>query len=121
MAVQYKNLVGGFFILADPTFEQRCVSQCRKALTKIDVRSCQPRSRDLALHGGGINDRSARVVSDLEAAPVIPRNAIEEVLTVIKPNCQLCFGEPQVASGGTEEEYLLTTGKDDRSQEIESF
>jgi hypothetical protein len=67
----------------------------------------------LTLHVGGIDDWSTCVVSDLEAPPVIPRNAIEDVLAVINPNWQLFFDEAQVACGSAEEEHLLTSRSDD--------
>ena len=79
MVVQDEILIRGVLVLTDTAFSQRSVGQRRKTQPKITACSSQSLRRDLALHGGGINDRSTCVVRDLEAAPVIPRNAIEEV------------------------------------------
>src|SRR5207249_5299644 len=121
MVVQYEILIRGVLVLTDTAFSQRSVGQRRKTQPKIAACSSQSLRRDLALHGGGINDRSTCVISDLEATPVIPRNAIEEVLAVINPNRQMRFGEAQVACGSAEEERLLTSGSDNRRQKGEDF
>src|SRR6266852_2348852 len=121
VAIQDEVVVCGVLILAHPALKQRGASHRREARAQIGTRRCQFFLRDLALHGGGINDRSTCVISDLEAAPVIPRNAIKEVLAVINPNRHLRFGEAQVACASAEEEHLLTSGSDKRRKKGDDF
>ncbi len=127
VAVQNEVMVGGVFVLTDPAFQQRRAGHSWKAETKIGACSRQPLIRNPAFHGGGINDRSARVVSHLEAASLVSWNAIEQVFsshglsTAINPDRKLRVGEAQVAGGGAEEKDFLAGGRDNLRQRGEDF
>src|ERR1700730_1990968 len=114
VVIQNVIVVCGVLILAYPALNQRSAGHRWKAQAKIGSCSCQSLIRDVALHGGGVNNRSARVVRHLEAAPVVSRNAIELVLATVNPGRQLRVGEAQVACSSAEEEDLLTSGSDNR-------
>src|SRR5258708_37731571 len=121
MAIQNKIVVRGVFILANPCLKQRGARHFWKTHAQIGACRRQFVLRDLTLHRAGINDRSTRVVGDLEAAPVVSRYPKERILAHINPGWQLLFCEAQIPRRCAENETFLPSGNDGRRQEWEDF
>src|SRR5580700_1384753 len=107
MAIQNEIVVCGVFILADSAFKEGRACHGRKAHTQIGTRCGKFFLRNHALHYARIYHWPARVISDLEPAPMVSRYAKKRMLTSVNPRRELFFGEPSIAGRSTEEEDLL--------------
>src|SRR5262245_10987995 len=112
VAIQNEIAVRGVFVLAYPAFQQRGLGQRRTAHPQVGARCAESFFRYFALHCAGINDCSTRVVSDLEAAPMVSRYSEEGTLPSVYPGWQLLFVKARVSRRSAEEEDLLTGWSD---------
>src|SRR3989449_2485178 len=103
-------LVGGFLVLADARLEQRRALESGESVRDIIAGNLQRRRSGRALTVRRIEQRAARVVGDLEAAPLVAGDAVHEARAMIRPDGQRLLGEAPVAGGRSEKEDLLARG-----------
>src|SRR5215210_2920357 len=108
VAVDQEVAVRAVLVLADAGFEQRRSGQPGEAERQVAPRPLQPLRARETLAGGGVERRPSRVVRDLEAAVVVPRNAVEVLLAELDPDREAV----QVTRRRAEEEDLLAGGED---------
>src|SRR6266550_4875165 len=100
-------LVGGLFVLADARLEQRGAFQSGEPVGEIvagDLEGIGARESGL---GSRIDDGSSGIVGYLEAAPLVPRNAVHEARAVIGPDGKRFLGEASIARRRSEKENFL--------------
>src|SRR5690242_313224 len=91
MPINNKVLIRRLFVLAHAGLKQRRVPEPREPEANILAHSFQRLVIDHPFAGGGIELRAARVVRHLESPPLMPRNAIHEMLPMISPDWHLPF------------------------------
>src|SRR2546427_11801028 len=103
-------LVGGFLVLADARLEQRRALESGASVRDIIAGSLQRRRSGRASTVRRSEQRAARVVGDLDAAPLVAGDAVHEARAMIRPDGQRLLGEAPVAGGRSEKEDLLARG-----------
>src|SRR5437867_5401961 len=112
MTVHYEILVGRVFVLANTSLQDWGVLQRREAHGQMITRVRQRLGARGALAIGGIEQRPACVVSQLEAASLIAWNAVIEASAVIDPNWHFRLVETQVAALSAKKEHFLASRVD---------
>src|SRR5882762_10412898 len=110
MPIDDEVLVGRVFVLAYTGLDQRSALQSRKPKREILARRLEALRCGHALAGRGIEWRPPGVVRDLEPAPLVARNAVDESPAVIGPHRQRLLRKPLVTGGRAEEKDLLPGG-----------
>src|SRR5882762_2713446 len=110
MPIDDEVLVGRVFVLAHTGLDQRSALQSRKPKREILARRLEALRCGHALAGRGIEWRPPGVVRDLEPAPLVARNAVDESPAVIGPHRQRLLRKPLVTGGRAEEKDLLPGG-----------
>src|SRR5712692_508711 len=100
-------IIRAVFVLADTRLQQRRVLQPRKSEAKVLADRLEPVGAHRAVARGGIEFGSARIIRNLEAAPFISGNAVNESLAMIGPYRQLGLREAIVTGGRAEEKHVL--------------
>src|SRR3989441_11475720 len=100
-------LAGGLLVLAHARLEQRRAFQSGEPVRDIIASDLQRRRGGRAFTVRRIEQRATRIVSDLEAAPLVPRNAVHEARAMVRPDRQRLLGEAPIAGGRPEKEDLL--------------
>src|SRR5262245_18102769 len=107
MPVDDEVVIGGVLVLADARFDQRRIFRAGEAIGEIAARVGEAVVADDALSRGRIKRRSARVDGEFEAAALIPRNAIPEMIALVGPDLETTFVEARVARGCAEDKDVL--------------
>src|SRR5260370_35348446 len=112
MPIENEMIIQAVLVLADARFQQRGAFHSGESHRHIFSRllDCFGRNRPLA--GSGIEGGSARVISDLEAAPFIAGNAVKERSPVIDPSGQPVLSKTRITWRGAKEEHLLAGRRD---------
>src|SRR5580765_3293822 len=117
VAIQNKVVIRRVLILANTTFKQRSIRHRGKAHAQILTRGGQFFFRNLTLHCRGIGHRSAGIVGNLEAPPMVSGHTEKRTFASINPGWQALFSETHVTRRSSEEEDLLTRWSNARRQE----
>src|ERR1700674_2243297 len=107
MAVDDEVAVRSLLVLANASFHKRRVLQGREAKAKILANVSQSFLADYPLAVSGIENRTARVVGDLEPAPAAARNSVTKASPVIGPHRQMRVGKTIIPGRRTKEKDIL--------------
>src|SRR5688572_19115129 len=99
-------------VLADARLHQGSLREARESFSKKRAGSCQSSGARLSVHVGGFHFVAGRIVSHLEAAALIPRDAVEDSVPEVEPDRQSSRLIPRIARGNAEEKDLLPCGDD---------
>src|SRR5712692_225975 len=105
-------IIRAVFVLADTRLQQRRVLQPRKSEAKVLADRLEPVGAHRAVARGGIEFGSMRIIRNLEAAPFVSGNAVNESLAMIGPYRQLGLREAVVSGGRAEEKHVLLSHAD---------
>src|SRR5712691_9754366 len=103
---------GGTVLEAVPrsTTQQPRAFESGESIRDIIAGNLQRRRTGRAFTVRRIEQWAARVVGDLEAAPLVAGDAVHEARAMIRPDGQRFLGEAPVAGGRSEKEDLLARG-----------
>src|ERR1700751_4759328 len=107
MPIDNKVAVGSLLVLANPSLNQRRIFQGREAKGNILADILQRLRSDCPLTESRIEIRPARIVGDLETAPVAAGNAIPKLPAMIGPHWHLAVRETRISGRRAEEKYVL--------------
>src|SRR5712664_1025851 len=107
VSIDDEMLVWGLLVLADARLEERRAFQSGESVGDIIAGNLQRRRSGRAITVRRIEQGAARVVGDLEAAPLVPGNAVHEARAMVPPDGQRLLGEAPIAGGRPEKEDLL--------------
>src|ERR1700683_1607252 len=116
MAIDYEVGVGGLFVLADSSFDQRSIFHCGKAEGQIFADSFERSWAYDSLAACGIERGAASVGGYFGSAPIAAGDAVEKTVAVITPHWKMIVGEAGISSGRAEEKNVLLGGTDDVAQ-----
>src|SRR5690349_5951450 len=97
MTVDDEMFVARLLVLTHARLEQRRVLQAGKPIREVVARNLERRGAGATIAIGRVERRPARVVCDLEAAPLVPGDAVHEARPVIRPHGHRLLRETPVA------------------------
>src|SRR5579872_1366379 len=107
MPINNEMSVWSLLVLANASLDQRRVFQGREAEADVLANIFQRLRINDPLAIGRIERRPARVICDLEPAPITSRDAIAKASTMIGPHRQMRVAETIIARRRSEEENIL--------------
>src|SRR5271165_6492330 len=99
MPIDDEIVVGGIFVLADAGLDQGRIFHSRKTIGKIAAGLSEAIFAHQPLAGGWIELRPARVIGHFEAASLVSRNSVHEVVAVIGPHRYVALVVARIARG----------------------
>src|ERR1700728_1286596 len=118
MSIHDEAGIWSLLVLAHARLDQWSIFQGREPECDVLTNIFQRFRTDHALSVSGIEGGSARIVGDLEPAPVTPRDSVAESSAMIRPHGQVHIGEAPISRRRAEEKYVLLSGDDPISNRL---
>src|SRR5438270_5733233 len=112
MAVDDQVVVRSVLVLTDSRFDQRSVFHSWKAKRHVLANGFQLFCAHHPLSPRGVKYRPTSIVGNFKSTTFVPRNAIEELVPVIRPHGQILIVESWVTHRSSEEKHVLLRGTD---------